>query len=343
MLDNLVNQMFKDYVAVLSSKYNYDASVLQLEWKSAWDNVSVVTGANVTDGGSGSTKSETPVVTKVTKATKSVTPRDDSAKTCPYKASRGVKANLLCNAKVKDGHVVCTKHLKYEAQFKNNKSTVKVIKQSTRIKTTNTDELDKDVINTCDGTSDEECVNIDGLQVHEINQLYKKLFSDEGVDYFKKRNASIQEIFFEKRKSIVNKLIKTNKPVKATLKDWKKISHPELTTVKTRGGVIVNLTKFKQSDLWVDINTGLFLKSPTELTVIGRINQLYDQPLLCIDGYAFDLILKHDFDYDPLLLNDEGRQAESSFKKQIVASSQSQSSSILDSSLEEANDDDVII
>lgn len=326
MLDTLVNQMFKDYVAVLTSKYNYDASVLQLEWKSTWDNFSIVKKAPVTTA-------EPPGGGVVV-----------GAPTCPYKMTRGAKVNSICNAKVKDGHVVCTKHIKYEAQYKIIGSTVKVIKQHTKIKTTNTDELDADIINTTTTTTagEVECINIDGLQVHEINQLYKKLFNDDGVDYFKKRNASIQEIFFEKRKSIVNELIKTNKPVKATLKNWKKLSHPELTTLKTRGGAIVNLTKFKQSDFWVDITTGLFFKSPSELVVTGRINQLYDQPLLCIDGYAFDLILKHDFDYDASLLNDEGRHAESSFKKQLLTSS-SQTSSILEYSLEEAKDDDIII
>jgi hypothetical protein len=327
MLDTLVNQMFKDYVATLTSKYNYDASVLQLEWKSTWANFSIVKA-----------KVEVKVPPPALGAA--------GVLTCPYKTTRGVNMDSVCNAKVKEGHVVCTKHIKYEARYKSSgSSTVKVIKQHTKIKTTNTDELDTDIINTCAATtSDEaECVNIDGLQVHEINQLYKKLFNDDGVDYFKKRNASIQEVFFEKRRIIVNELIKTNKPVKATLKNWKKLSHHELTTLKTRrGGTVVNLTKFKQSSLWVDIITGLFFKSPTELVVVGRINQLYDQPLLCIDGYAFDLILKHDFDYDPSLLNDEGRQAESSFKKQLL-SSQSQTSSILDSNLEEANDDDVII
>lgn len=337
MLDNLVNQMFKDYVAVLTSKHNYDANVLQLEWKSTWANFSIARCETKSEPGAGAGASAGA-------GAEPIKTRDDNVKSCPYKMTRGAKVNSTCNAKVKDGHVVCTKHIKYEAQFKNNTSTVKVIKQRTKIKTTNTDELDADVINTCNNASTadtEECINIDGLQVHEINQLYKKLFTDEGVDYFKKRDASIQDIFFEKRKSIVQELVKTNKPVKATLKNWKKMSHPELTTVKTRGGTVVNLTKFKQSDLWVDITTGLFFKSPTELVVIGRINQLYDQPLLCIDGYAFDLILKHDFDYDASLLNDEGRHAESSFKKQLVVASSSQTSSILE--YEEAKDDDIII
>lgn len=98
------------------------------------------------------------------------------------------------------------------------------------------------------------------------------------------------------------------------------MEHQHLMTLKTKGGTIINLTKFKQSDLWVDITTGLFFKSPTELIVVGRINQLYEQPLICIDGYAFDLILKHNFEYDESLLNEEGRNAADSYKKQISKS-----------------------
>lgn len=191
MLDNIIDKVFQDYALILVNKYNYDKNVLFLEWKSSWNNFTF--SKNIVND------DENDDEHKSIKQTS----------TCPYKLTRGINSNTICNGKLKDGHLVCSKHLKYEIQFKNvNSNTVKIIKQRTKIKTNavnteNSDNLDKDIINTCTSDNETETVNIDGLQVYEINNLYKKLFNEDGIDYFKKRDLTIQEIFFEKRKRLL--------------------------------------------------------------------------------------------------------------------------------------------
>src|SRR5690606_10303262 len=81
---------------------------------------------------------------------------------------------------------------------------------------------------------------------------------------------------------------------------------------RTKNDVILNLVRYKQSKYYVDKNSLVIVKSIDEPLVIGRINR-YEQPTLEIDGYTYDLILKHNFEFDVEYLNNEGKEAHQAF------------------------------
>lgn len=236
--------------------------------------------------------------------------------TCPYKMIRGVHANTICNGRVKIGHVVCSKHIKYEAQYLNTSNSPpqspKIVNKSRAKIITKTPIVNVDIINTCKTAEDEQnCINFDSMQVHEINQLYRDLFKCD-FDVYKDRNMSLEEIFWDKKRKLVDSI--KDKPIKITLIKWNQIEHSseEIISMRTRNNVILNLVKYKQSGYWVDKNSLVIIKSVEDPIVIGRINR-YEQPTLHIDGYTYDLILQYNFEFDFKMCNDEGKEAHEAF------------------------------
>lgn len=303
---SIIDLLMETFFNRLGEKHNYNSDILNSEW-------------NILNREFQEKIKNTLITTTVDSLTVSLdklTVKDDEPKqtTCQYKMTRGVHANTICNGRVKIGHVVCSKHIKYEAQFLNvpesSPSPPKITNKSRAKIVTKTPIVHVDIINTCK-TPEDEHVNFDSMQVHEINQLYRDFFKCD-FDVYKDRNMSLEEIFVDKKRKLVESM--KDKPIKITLTKWNQIEHSpdDIVSVRTKNNVILNLVKYKQSGYWVDKNSLVIVKSVEEPIVIGRINR-YEQPTLHIDGYTYDLILQYNFDFDLNALNDEGKEAHEAF------------------------------
>lgn len=232
---------------------------------------------------------------------------------CLYFYKRGNSANTTCDAPVMSGMVVCKKHVKFNDKYK-------IVKPKTAKKKMNNIIIKNSVVyNNCKCPEDDEkCYNLDEMQVPEINKLYLDIFKTSHIDISSsetyKYDLLSEEIFLEKKKAIINYCIEKDIKIKATLTKLGQLdfNQSNLVSVRHPKGAILKFVKYKLSKYWIDYTTRLIFKSPEDLTVIGRINR-YEQPLLAIDGTAFDLILKHQFDYDESLLNENGKQAKEAF------------------------------
>lgn len=237
---------------------------------------------------------------------------------CLYMYKRGKMANQTCDAPVNTGMVVCKNHLKFNEKYKVLKPKPHVVKK----KKDNVVIKNSVVYNNCKTEQDEaECHNLDEMQVPDINKLYQDIFKTSHIisgntdkpDSYKFELLS-EEIFLEKKKTIITYCLEQDIKVKATLTKLGQLdfNQSNLITVRHPKGAILKFVKYKLSKFWIDYTTRLIFKSPEDLVVIGRINR-YEQPLLAIDGTAFDLILKFQFDYDSSLLNENGKQAKDAF------------------------------
>jgi hypothetical protein len=255
------------------------------------------------------------VYTTTTSPTPTPTPPPTVDK-CLYMYKRGKMQDKTCDAPVNPGMVVCKTHIKFNEKYKVLKPTaVKKKKDNVVIK-------NSVVYNNCKTPEDDaECHNLDEMQVPDINKLYQDIFKTSHVittntdkpDTYKFELLS-EEIFLEKKKAIITYCLEKDIKVKATLTKLGQLDFntSNLITVRHPKGAILKFVKYKLSKYWIDYTTRLIFKSPEELMVIGRINR-YEQPLLAIDGTAFDLILKFQFDYDETLLNENGKQAKDAF------------------------------
>lgn len=232
---------------------------------------------------------------------------------CKYIFKRGVNANKECGNNTVNNLAVCNTHIKHKDKI--HIQPVKKIKKNKNSSTVK----NSTVYNNC--TNDEEqCYNLDEMDVPSINKLYLELFKTSHIDVSSisstvdKYNLLSEEIFLEKKKAIVNHCIEHDVKIKATLTKLGQLDfNPDcLITIRHPKGTTLKLVKYKLSKYWIDYSTKLIFKSLQDLTVIGRINR-YEQPLLSIDGTAFDLILKYQFEYDESLLNENGKQAKDSF------------------------------
>lgn len=336
VFDIILNKFFKNLV----DKYQYNLKNLETEWNFINEemksniNYDISFKANLESQNTTTSTSvelvvppSTPISTIDTLTEElnnmSISPPDEK---CPYKITRGTHANTVCNSKVKPGHIVCTKHIKYEEALK------KVQAGGVTTSTSNTHDKSKprlkltskqvsnqpyklDFLNTCKSLEEEgTCINFDELQVHEINKMFKELVDANGNEY-KDKNLTLEEIFLDKKKKLVE-YYKEKAPLKITFTKWNQIEHSlnDVVSFRTKNDVILNLVRYKQSKYFVDKNSLVIVKSMDEPVVIGRINR-YEQPTLEIDGYTYDLILKYNFEFDPEYLNNEGKEAHEAFLK----------------------------
>jgi hypothetical protein len=311
---SIIDLLMDNYFNRLVEKHNYSSDILHSEWNLLNHEFQEKFKNTVPTAIDSLIISLDNLSVKEDESSQQQQPQPKS--TCQYKMTRGVHANTVCNARVKVGHVVCSKHIKYETQFLNatqspppppkitNKTRAKIV--------TKNPVAHIDVINTCKTPEDEQnCINFDSMQVHEINELYREMFKCD-FDVYKDRNMSLEEIFWDKKRKLVETI--KDKPVKMTLSRWNQIEHsPEdFVSVRSKNDVILNLVKYKQSGYWVDKNSLVIVKSVEEPIVIGRINR-YEQPTLHIDGYTYDLILQYNFEFDLNMCNDEGKEAHEAF------------------------------
>lgn len=311
LFDIIIDDFFKNVV----EKYGYDYNHLKTEWVNVNENMKQRLSKKISISSS-TTSTSLNVESDLDALTDELT--NLTISTCPYKLTRGVNANTICNTKVKPGHTVCVKHIKYEAaMIKKEQNLHKTDnKPRTKLNTKQTIVPCKlDFINTCKSLDDEStCINFDELQVHEINKLYTEEMKTSDNEY-KDKNMSLEEIFLDKKKRLVE-FYKDKKPVKITYTKWNQIEHSltDVISFRTKKNVILNLVLYKQSKYHVDKNSLVIIKSIDEPVVIGRINR-YEQPTLEIDGYTYDLILKNNFDFDENYLNNEGKEAHEAFLK----------------------------
>lgn len=336
VFDIILNKFFKNLV----DKHQYNLKNLETEWNLINEemksniNYDISFKANLKSQNTTSTttcvglvQSSTPVSSIDTLIEElnnmSISPPDEK---CPYKITRGTHANTVCNSKVKPGHIVCTKHIKYEEALKkvqgesvistNNKSKPRLKLTSKQV---SNQPYKLDFLNTCKSYEEEStCINFDELQVHEINKMFKELVDANGNEY-KDKNLTLEEIFLDKKKKLVEYYMKNEVPLKITFTKWNQIEHSlnDVVSFRTKNDVILNLVRYKQSKYFVDKNSLVIVKSMDEPLVIGRINR-YEQPTLEIDGYTYDLILKYNFEFDPEYLNNEGKEVHDAFLKSIT-------------------------
>lgn len=269
-------------------------------------------------------------VTPVKSAAKSVVKKPaepvvpESVMGCKYVFKRGKLTNKACNSVVKAGMVVCSTHAKHNDKYK--LETLPPVKKEKKKIDTNTTIKNSVIYNNTDN-DEQECYNLDEMQVPEINKLYQDIFKTSHIDLSStdkyKFDLPSEEIFLEKKKTIINHCIENNIKIKATLTKLGQLDFNQnnLVTVRHPKGAILKFVKYKQSKYWIDYTTRLIFKSPQELIVMGRINR-YEQPLLAIDGAAFDLILQHQFEYDETLLSENGKQAQKAFEDSLARHAQ---------------------
>jgi hypothetical protein len=245
----------------------------------------------------------------------SSTPSQEEKTKCKYVFKRGARANKECgNTATIQNSTVCNAHIKFKDKISQQQP--KIIKKYKKCKNA---VKNSTVYNNCTN-DEEECYNLDEMDVPSINKLYLELFKTSHIDLsavsstVDKYNLLSEEIFLEKKKAIVNHCIEHDIKIKATLTKLGQLEFDPDCLITTRHpkGTILKLVKYKLSKHWIDYSTKLIFKSPHDLIVVGRINR-YEQPLLSIDGTAFDLILKYQFEYDESLLNENGKQAKESF------------------------------
>lgn len=307
VFDIVIHKFFK----ILVDNYQYDLKILETEWNNINHEMKTNIKFDIVP-----TPSVDDLVDELNNLTitTSTTTTSTSGK-CPYKLTRGIHANTLCDAKVKPGYSVCSKHIKYENGVK--KIEKPVDKNKPRLKLTTKQVSNPgtklEFLNTCKSIEEENnCINFDELQVHEINKMFKEVLDSN--DY-KDKNLTLEEIFWDKKKKLVE-FYKDKQPIKITFTKWNQIEHSltDVVSFRTNNDVILNLVRYKQSKYYVDKNSLVIVKSVDEPLVIGRINR-YEQPTLEIDGYTYDLILKHNFEFDSNYLNNEGKEAHEAFLK----------------------------
>lgn len=307
---NITQYVIDKVFDTLINQYNYDKEILYSVLDSVYASMSNILTEEK--------KEEIEMVDKKVKKVQEKNgeekdkPQDIKIEKCLYFYKRGNSANTTCDALVVSGMVVCKKHIKFNEKYKVKPKIVK--KNSTNVVIKNSV-----VYNNCkDDKDDEICHNLDEMQVPEINKLYQDIFKTSHIDISSsetyKYDLLSEEIFLEKKKAIINYCMEKDIKIKATLTKLGQLdfNQSNLITVRHPKGVILKFVKYKLSKYWIDYTTRLIFKSPEDLIVIGRINR-YEQPLLAIDGTAFDLILKHQFDYDETLLNENGKQAKDAF------------------------------
>lgn len=332
VFDIILNKFFKNLV----DKHQYNLKKLETEWNLINEemksniNYDISFKANL-ESQNTTTSTYLPLVPPVSTIdtiteelnNMSISPPDEK---CPYKITRGTHANTVCNSKIKPGHIVCTKHIKYEETLKKvqagsvTSTNTTHDKSKPRLKLTSKQVSNQpyklDFLNTCKSYEEEStCINFDELQVHEINKMFKELIDSNGNEY-KDKNLTLEEIFLDKKKKLVEYYIKKETPLKITYTKWNQIEQSlnDVVSFRTKNDVILNLVRYKQSKYFVDKNSLVIVKSMDEPIVIGRINR-YEQPTLEIDGYTYDLILKYNFDFDLEYLNNEGKEAHEAFLK----------------------------
>jgi hypothetical protein len=245
---------------------------------------------------------------------------------CRYVFKRGKMTNKACNSIVKTGMVVCSTHAKHNDKYKLETVPLPLVKKEKKKIDTNTSIKNSIIYNNTDNDK-QECHNLDEMQVPEINKLYQDIFKTSHINLSStdkyKFDLPSEEIFLEKKKTIINHCIENNIKVKATLTKLGQLDFNQnnLVTIRHPKGAILKFVKYKQSKYWIDYTTRLIFKSPEELIVMGRINR-YEQPLLAIDGAAFDLILQYQFEYDETLLSENGKQAQKAFEDSLARHAQ---------------------
>lgn len=310
VFDIVIDKFFK----ILVDNYQYDLKILETEWQNINHEMKTNIKFHTVPPAPPSTPSVDDLVDELNNLTISTTTTSTITGKCPYKLTRGIHANTVCDAKVKPGHSVCPKHIKYENNTKSEKT---VDKNKPRLKLTTKQVPNQgtklEFLNTCKSIEDENnCINFDELQVHEINKIFKEVLDS---NEYKDKNLTLEEIFWDKKKKLVE-FYKDKQPIKITFTKWNQIEHSltDVVSFRTKNDVILNLVRYKQSKYYVDKNSLVIVKSIDEPLVIGRINR-YEQPTLEIDGYTYDLILKHNFEFDVEYLNNEGKEAHEAFLK----------------------------
>lgn len=285
---NVIDKVFE----ILVSKYNYDKEILYSVLNSVYT--------------SSSTQTRDDSGEKIK--------NDNQEKKCIYIYKRGKMVDKMCGGIVNPGMVVCKTHIKFNDKYK-------IVKpQITKKKKDNIVVKNSVVYNNCNSIQDDEnCYNLDEMQVPEINKLYQDIFKTSHIDISSSNTYKFdllsEEIFLEKKKAIINYCIENDIKIKATLTKLGQLDFNQnnLITVRHPKGIILKFVKYKLSKYWIDYTTRLIFKSPEDLIVIGRINR-FEQPLIAIDGTGFDLILKYQLDYDETLLNENGKQAKDAFE-----------------------------
>lgn len=319
VFDIVINKFFQ----ILVDKYQYDLKILETEWENVNNEMKTNIKFDTVPPAPPSTPSSVDdlidglnnlTITTTSTSTTASTSTTISGK-CTYKLTRGIHANTLCDAKLKPGYSVCTKHIRYENSVKKNEKPVDKSKPRLKLTTKQVSHpgTKLEFLNTCKTLEEEKnCINFDELQVHEINKLFKEVL--DSTDY-KDKNLTLEEIFWDKKKKLVE-FYKDKQPIKITFTKWNQIEHSltDVVSFRTKNDVILNLVRYKQSKYYVDKNSLVIVKSVDEPLVIGRINR-YEQPTLEIDGYTYDLILKYNFEFDVEYLNNEGKEAHQAFLK----------------------------
>jgi len=318
---NITQYVIDKVFETLVNQYNYDKEILYSVLDSVYASMStVLTDDKKEDVIEMIDKKKQDAVKKVQdtavkkKVDNTESDQDVEITKCRYYYKRGNSANSTCDAPVVSGMVVCKKHVKFNDKYKIAKPKIAKKKTSNNIVIKNSV-----VYNNCKTPEDDEiCHNLDEMQVPDINKLYLDIFKTSHIDISSsetyKYDLLSEEIFLEKKKAIINYCMEKDIKIKATLTKLGQLdfNQSNLITVRHPKGATLKFVKYKLSKYWIDYTTRLIFKSPEDLIVIGRINR-YEQPLLAIDGTAFDLILKHQFDYDETLLNENGKQAKEAF------------------------------
>lgn len=346
IFDIIMNKFFKNLV----DNYQYDMNILETEWIKINNEIKTsIKIDTIQHSPFLSAPPSTPVIEPIPEENPSIdslvdglnnlTINTSTSKTdkCIYKITRGTNANTTCNLKVKSGHTVCTKHIRYENQSKKSEKTIDKNKPRTKLTTKQVSIPGNklDFLNTCKSLEEEsQCINFDELQVHEINKMFKDVLDSSGNNEYKDKNLTLEEIFWDKKRKLVE-YYKEKQPIKITFTKWNQIEHSlnDVISFRTKNDVILNLVRYKQSKYYVDKNSLVIVKSLEEPLVIGRINR-YEQPTLEIDGYTYDLILKYNFEFDLDYLNNEGKEAHEAFLK---SKSMKGLTPIIDNSIPEEN------
>jgi hypothetical protein len=326
---NITQYVIDKVFETLVNQYNYDKEILYNVLESVYASMSNVLtdekkeetiemvdkkkNTNTQQKDTTSQQKDTTSQQKDTTSRQKDTTSQQEITKCLYFYKRGNSANSTCDAPVMSGMVVCKKHIKFNDKYK-------IVKPKTAKKKINNIVIKNSVVyNNCKCQEDDEkCHNLDEMQVPEINKLYLDIFKTSHIDISSsetyKYDLLSEEIFLEKKKAIINYCMEKDIKIKATLTKLGQLdfNQSNLISVRHPKGAILKFVKYKLSKYWIDYTTRLIFKSPEDLTVIGRINR-YEQPLLAIDGTAFDLILKHQFEYDESLLNENGKQAKEAF------------------------------
>ena len=135
--------LIENFINNLVNKYQYDGDVLRTEWLKINNEIINTIESN--------TNNTAPIVFE---------------QNCKYKVSRGPKADTICGSKIKQGHILCTKHIKYESKYlSENTQSSKIINKS-RVKMMSKKNIQSipEIVNTCKTEDDENiCINFDKM------------------------------------------------------------------------------------------------------------------------------------------------------------------------------------